>query len=143
MSNMSKQLREVLEELGVEVVELGGCTPAQDPLKCWESTHRDETILEELDELVKEFIKDTTVSSGTETATEKPNKAQPKTKAKVRKSPYAAYSYDKKEAIPLPVSIQTEEQAIEYVENKGYKFFEIYKKLGTYKMETKTELVKQ
>ncbi len=59
------------------------------------------------------------------------------------KSTFAAYSYDKTTPVPLPASILTEEQAVQHMEKQGYKHFEVYRKLGTYKAETKTEMVRQ
>ncbi len=59
------------------------------------------------------------------------------------KSTFAAYSYDKATPVPLPASILTEAQAVQYMEKQGYKHFEVYRKLGTYKAETKTEMVRQ
>lgn len=59
------------------------------------------------------------------------------------KAQYAAYCHDKSAPIPLPTSVSSEEEAVQYMSGKGYKNFEVYLKLGTYKTETKTELVKQ
>ncbi len=59
------------------------------------------------------------------------------------KSTFAAYSYDKTTPVPLPASILTEAQAVQHMEKQGYKHFEVYRKLGTYKAETKTEMVRQ
>ncbi len=59
------------------------------------------------------------------------------------KSQFAAYSYDKTTPVPLPPSITTETHAVQYMEKQGYTHFEVYRKLGTYKAETKTEMVRQ
>lgn len=59
------------------------------------------------------------------------------------KSTFAAYSYDKSTPVPLPASILTEEQVVQHMEKQDYKHFEVYRKLGTYKAETKTEMVRQ
>lgn len=59
------------------------------------------------------------------------------------KSTFAAYSYDKSTPVPLPPFINTEEKAVKHMTANGYQHFEVYRKLGTYKMETKTEMVKQ
>ncbi len=59
------------------------------------------------------------------------------------KSTFAAYSYDKSTPVPLPAFILTEAQAVQHMEKQGYKHFEVYRKLGTYKAETKTEMVRQ
>lgn len=56
---------------------------------------------------------------------------------------YAAYCHTKAAPIPLPSLVSSEEEAVMYMESKGYTHFEVYLKLGTYKVETKTELVKQ
>lgn len=56
---------------------------------------------------------------------------------------YAAYCHTKAAPIPLPSSVSSEEEAVMYMESKGYTHFEVYLKLGTYKVETMTELVKQ
>lgn len=74
-----------------------------------------------------------------ETTTGLPKEAQPVTS----KSQFAAYSYDKTTPVPLPATITTEAHAVQYMEKQGYTHFEVYRKLGTYKMETKTEMVRQ
>ncbi len=67
----------------------------------------------------------------------------PKQEKPTTKSTFAAYSYDKTTPVPLPASILTEAQAVQHMEKQGYKHFEVYRKLGTYKAETKTEMVRQ
>lgn len=68
---------------------------------------------------------------------------KPKPLIKKTKSTFAAYSYDRTTPVPLPASVMSEEMAVQYMEQQGYQHFEVYRKLGTYKLETKTELVRQ
>ena len=98
--------------------------------------------VEEL-EALKELKELEKLLSDVDSNTKSPKEKLPVDVGVSARSSFAAYSYDKTTPVPLPPSITAEGDAVQYMEKQGYTHFEVYRKLGTYKAETKTEMVRQ